>query len=78
MRHSRDNNYAEPVAVSVFAQTCLVWIRFSSSRLERLPDSGEPFFYLPSPRPSDTPLSGSGDRGEIREKKWISKSSPTG
>jgi NTP pyrophosphatase (non-canonical NTP hydrolase) len=39
-------------------QTCLVWIRFSSSRHERLPDSGEPFFYwdgeahLAQPKPS--------------------------
>src|SRR5918993_1939924 len=42
-------HYAEPVAVPVPVQTCLVWIRFSSTRLERLPDSGEPFFYLTSP-----------------------------
>jgi NTP pyrophosphatase (non-canonical NTP hydrolase) len=50
MRSSRYNHagleicYAEPAAVPVPAQTCLVWIRFSSSRLERLPDFGEPFF----------------------------------
>jgi NTP pyrophosphatase (non-canonical NTP hydrolase) len=45
-------HHAEPVAVPLFAQTCLVWIRFSSTRHERLPDSGEPFFYLTSPLPS--------------------------
>ncbi|MGZ9167005.1 MAG: nucleotide pyrophosphohydrolase [Anaerolineales bacterium] len=35
----------EPAPVPANVQTCLVWIRFSSSRPERLPDSGEPFLF---------------------------------
>jgi NTP pyrophosphatase (non-canonical NTP hydrolase) len=38
--------YAEPVAVPARSlQTCLVWIRFSSSRLERLPDLVSRFLF---------------------------------
>ena len=45
MRHTQDYTYAQSAAVpSHLRETCLVWIRFSSSRHERLPDSGEPFF----------------------------------